>query len=293
MDFLQRRALAQSTHKAYNSGSRAFQRFCAKYALAAYPASKMSTCLFATAISKRVGLSSVRSYLAAVAYQHKRRGLPDPTVDNPQLNLVVSGIRRVKAMLPSRRMARRPITPPMLAKLCKFLPRMRLNTFDQATFHAALTLASHGCLRVGEFTHSQYAGPQLQDISASRDSLVFHLRHSKTDQLFKGSHIVIGRSQRRVICPCKAMLLHLARRQRDPAHAPLFRCRNGTPLSRAKFVELLKKVVQLSGLNPDHYNSHSLRIGAATFAAQQGHTEDAIKRLGRWRSSAYRRYIRL
>ena len=48
-----------------------------------------------------------------------------------------------------------------------------------------------------------------------------------------------------------------------------------------------------SDINPRNYNSYSLRIGAATTAASTGVPETHIKRLGRWKITAYKLYIRL
>ncbi|CAC5393135.1 unnamed protein product [Mytilus coruscus] len=45
--------------------------------------------------------------------------------------------------------------------------------------------------------------------------------------------------------------------------------------------------VSLCGFNPDHYNGHSLRIGAAT-TASKAHIEDhLVKVLGLWSSDSY------
>jgi hypothetical protein len=38
---------------------------------------------------------------------------------------------------------------------------------------------------------------------------------------------------------------------------------------------------------------HSFRIGAATAAAIQGASDEDIQRMGRWKSQAFKRYIRI
>jgi hypothetical protein len=47
------------------------------------------------------------------------------------------------------------------------------------------------------------------------------------------------------------------------------------------------------GINPQFYNGHSFRIGAATHAANLDFSEPYIRKLGRWNSSAVNQYIRI
>ena len=54
----------------------------------------------------------------------------------------------------------------------------------------------------------------------------------------------------------------------------------------------LRDVLQHCGILPQHYFSHSFRIGAATTAAAAGIPAWLIKVLGRWSSDCYERYIR-
>ena len=56
---------------------------------------------------------------------------------------------------------------------------------------------------------------------------------------------------------------------------------------------MLKDVAQLAGFDQKRIKSHSFRIGAATTAAGLGFSEDQITRMGRWRSEAVQKYIRI
>ncbi|XP_055955152.1 uncharacterized protein LOC126812595 [Patella vulgata] len=48
-----------------------------------------------------------------------------------------------------------------------------------------------------------------------------------------------------------------------------------------------------AGLNTHLYKAHSFRIGAASAACSGGHSMEAIQRMGRWNSDAYKKYIRI
>ncbi|XP_074657153.1 uncharacterized protein LOC141910317 [Tubulanus polymorphus] len=52
-------------------------------------------------------------------------------------------------------------------------------------------------------------------------------------------------------------------------------------------------VVMGEGFDVASYTSHSFRIGAATNAATNGVPEPVIRELGRWKSDAFKRYIRI
>ena len=51
--------------------------------------------------------------------------------------------------------------------------------------------------------------------------------------------------------------------------------------------------IKFCGLNPARYKGHSFRIGAASHAADRGLSDAQIRVLGRWKSNAFHRYIRI
>jgi hypothetical protein len=55
----------------------------------------------------------------------------------------------------------------------------------------------------------------------------------------------------------------------------------------------LKNALKFLKLNPNDFNTHSFRIGAATSFSVLGKFDDEIKKLGRWKSSAFSNYIRI
>ena len=57
--------------------------------------------------------------------------------------------------------------------------------------------------------------------------------------------------------------------------------------------KMLRNALAFTGYCPDEFNTHSLRIGAATQSFLNGMDEKTIMANGRWKSSCYKRYIRL
>ena len=55
----------------------------------------------------------------------------------------------------------------------------------------------------------------------------------------------------------------------------------------------LSACLEHAGYDPGLYKCHSFRIGAATTAATRGFTDRQIQTMGRWKSAAFKRYIRI
>lgn len=109
-----------------------------------------------------------------------------------------------------------------------------------------------------------------------------HLKASKTDPFRVGVYIYVGRT-RNTLCPVTAVLNYMVARGRGSG--PFFRFKDGTPLTRMKFVNKVKEAS--ANMDSTAYPEHSFRIGAATTVAKHGISDATIKTLGRWRSSAY------
>ena len=75
--------------------------------------------------------------------------------------------------------------------------------------------------------------------------------------------------------------------------APLFTKQNKLAITRAQFSQTLRQVIKKAGFDDSRIKGHSFRIKAATTAASLGFTEDQIQRMGRWRSDAVKKYIRI
>ena len=98
-----------------------------------------------------------------------------------------------------------------------------------------------------------------------------------------GVDIVVGKTGG-PLCPVTAVLDYLLARGAGPG--PLFRFKNGKPLTRAWLVAHVREALQRAGIDSASYSRHSFRSGAATTAAKIGVEDSTIKMLGRWKSNA-------
>ena len=115
------------------------------------------------------------------------------------------------------------------------------------------------------------------------------LKASKMDPFRTGVNMFVGRTGC-LLCPVAAVLSCMTRR--GAATGPLFQFSNGKPLTRQRFVMEVKEALERSGIDSSQYLGHSFRSGAATTAVQRGVGDATIQMLGRWKSDAYRAYIK-
>ena len=117
------------------------------------------------------------------------------------------------------------------------------------------------------------------------------LHSSKTDQFGHQTKLEISKHDLDIVCPVFNMERYL--RVRPKIGGILFCHLNSKPLTRYQVSAMLKKAIRFLGLNKNHYNTHSFRIGAATTASVMGKSDEEIMKFGRWNSVAFKKYIRL
>ena len=172
-----------------------------------------------------------------------------------------------------------------------------LPPYDALLLDAAFALAFFGLLRVSEFTcpspvlFDKHCQLGLEDIHVDSlaGSLWVFIKVSKTDPFRQGVTIRIYRTGSRV-CPFSAMVAFLHYRRQFGA-GPLFILSNGQFLTRKHIVLVLTQV--FPNVPSGSVGSHSFRIGGATRLCSLGVPEGTIQILGRWSSSAFKKYLHL
>ena len=277
----------------YATGWRKYVQFCTSLGVPPLPITEFSQTHFSAHLSLSVQWKTIRSYLSAIRFFQIRAGLPDPkSTPAPKIPYILKGIHKLNP--DCARPKREPITPLILRSIHALWSRGAL-TFDRIMLWAAFCLGYFGFMRSGEFTSgpSDPDGLCVSDITIDSHTnpqiLTIHLRHSKTDQLGAGQYIHLGRTND-ALCPVSAILSYMA--IRPCTTNKLFVFQDGSLLTRHRLVLHLREAIAAIGLDPGAFAGHSFRIGAASTAAAAGVPESLIQQAGRWKSEAFRAYIR-
>ena len=291
--------LAKSTQRVYAAGKNKFLAFCQETNITPFPVTEQKLISFvAYGVNKGLKYQTIKCYLSAVRHLQVMCGGGDPRVESmPLLELALRGTRKEQSGSPKR--TRLPITPAILEKIRQIWNRDAAD-WDHVMLWAACCVGFFGFLRSGELTapetddfdpgqHLTFADIAVDDQFNPR-TVSIRIIQSKTDPFRQGVTIYLGRTES-ALCPVAALLAYLA--LHGKGHGPLFRFKDGRPLTRPRLVTAIRTALEAAGFNPGDFAGHSFRIGAATTAAACGVPVDVIKTLGRWKSQAYQLYVRL
>lgn len=122
-------------------------------------------------------------------------------------------------------------------------------------------------------------------------SVQLTLRHFKGNTSRVPFNIVIQSTPTSRYCPVRIFTAYL--NTCSSIAGSLFCWPSLRPDMRTEFSAILSQALIAAGKRQPYIRPHSVRIGAATSAAIAGVPDEQIQRLGRWKSDAYRRFIRI
>lgn len=265
----------------------------------------------ALAVGRGLSPSTIRSYLAAVAYHWTVAGV-DLDVWGRRVALALRGAERLWRERGTLAQPRLPFTADLVAAAygLRHDPGWPHGCFAAVAFGYAFLLRrgeflpggdSSNAVRMGDVSFLWSAGRRrmrLSDAGSALGPLValgppqqlaVSFRRSKTDQLGRGAVRVVDRARDPRVCACSALweLAQRASPQQEP-ELPVFA---GVPAEAV--VTMMRRAAVLCGLDPSRFTLHSLRIGGLTQLLEAGVPPHLAQFAGRWRSDvAVRAYFR-
>ena len=236
--------------------------------------------------------ATIQSYVSAIAFAHKIRGLPDPT-STYLAKRFMTGLRKSLGLS----IQLNPITLPMLAELIGLSRNLPTTRYIKHLIASVMSLMYHGCLRISEIASSGSADhmlrsdqvqfsfriPNLKPSSVTITLLSF--KHSKAPQ-----KIQILPATDVTFCPVALLWKFNCLK---PNSTYFFCDEMGSPITRNFFVSWLRHLINQSTFKGKKLNTHSFRIGRTTdLVMEKGASDAYIRQVGRWSSNAYLKYIR-
>jgi integrase len=272
---------APSTMRAYASDFADFAAWCKRAGRSSMPARAATLELYVVDQLARFKLSTVGRRIAGVVASHVRENQPSPYGENCEL--IMKGARRERGSAQDSAAA---LSALDLRAICRSLPSARPKT--AARDRAILTLGFAAALRRAELV-----ALDVRDVEFVRQGVVVHVRRGKTDQEGRGRIAGVFHGTRAAYsCPVKLLRAWLKVRGRKDG--PLFPSTGATGrLTCAAVNKIVKRSVELVGLDASRYSAHSLRAGFVTAAAEAGVPESLImQRTGHRSIQTVARYVR-
>ena len=293
-----RKALCVGSWAAYRSAWRSYTRALGAIGIFdVLPLQESHLELYVASVAHRLAAGTVDSYLSGIKFIHSFAGYSLDGLFGDRLSKLKQGVKRAQGASMTRP-KRLPVTVEDLADLIQFSTR-NFGAHDATLFSAVSVLAFFGMLRVSEFTCPGTARVDvavhllLSDISfetvRGTSFAIVRIKRSKTDQFCAGVVVRIAFTSCS-LCPGRALLRYLHFR-RPLGPGPLFILGSGQFLVRAHVVQLLAAV--FPEVPQGLLGSHSFRIGGASRLCVLGVPDATIQVLGRWSSSAFKKYLRL
>jgi hypothetical protein len=250
---------------------------------------------------RNLAAASVSGYLAGIKKLHLVNGLPEPSLRTNLIKMVLEGKKNVEAACRLREgIKRKPVTPDIMLLLKARVRESDLANFDKLSIWAVSSLLFPGAFRGGEILCRSVSSFDPAFTLLKKDVVIVEDREGKKVVQVRikapkedksSSAVVVDVFQTDTeICPAKAVGKWLKASRTREEEQPAFRFADGSPITGAKFNQLLKQWLErdVPGIS-----AHSFRIGAASMMGTLGFSDKDVKAVGRWGSRAFEGYMRL
>ena len=279
---------AINTLRAYKSDFRDFSAFCVSHGFNSMPTEPKVVSLYLTNLSKNSKMSTLRRRLVSISTVHKIKGHYLDT-KHPIIVENLMGIKRTKGSIQK---GKKPILINHLREIINAINEQKYNEIKKAR-DKSIVLIGFG----GGFRRSELISLDYEDIEFVPEGLKIMIRRSKTDQFGEGMIKGLPYFENQNYCPVKNLKkwIEIA----NIKNGPIFRrFSKGSSITNHRLTDqtvvlIIKKYLNIAGIDNSNFSGHSLRAGFATVAAESGADERSIMAMtGHKTTQMVRRYIR-
>jgi len=280
---------SDNTLRAYKSDFKDFGLFCAKNGFKSLPSEPKVISLYLTHLSTNdIKMSTLKRRLVSIGVIHKLKGHYLDT-KHPSIIENIMGIKRRKG---SSQKGKKPILISNLKIIIKAIDKQKIDEIKKLRDRTIILIGFSGGFRRNEIVSLNH-----DDLEFMPEGLKITLRRSKTDQYGEGLLKGLPYFNNPEYCPVLSIKKWLDFSKINTG--PLFRRFNkGSKLSEKRLTDqtvalLIKRYLELAGIDSRNFSGHSLRSGFATSAAESGAEERSIMAMtGHKSTEMVRRYIK-
>ena len=280
---------ANNTVRAYKSDFNDFSLFCVQNGFKSLPSEPKIVSLYLTHLSsKNIKMSTLKRRLVSIGVIHKLKGHYLDT-KHPIIIENIMGIKRRKGSIQK---GKKPLLINDLKKIINVIDEYNKENIKKFRDRSIILIGFSG-----GFRRNEIVSLDCEDLDFVNEGLKINLKRSKTDQFGEGS--VKGLPYFDNIQYCPVLSIKNWIEASNISSGALFRrFTKGSKLSENRLTDqtvalLIKKYLQLAGINNKDYSGHSLRSGFATSAADSGAEERSIMAMtGHKSTEMVRRYIK-
>ena len=280
---------ASNTVRAYKSDFNDFSLFCIQNGFKQLPSEPKVVSLYLTHLStKETKMSTLKRRLVSIGVIHKLKGFYLDT-KHPSIIENIMGIKRRKGSI---QRGKKPLLINDLKKLINVIDNNEDEEIKKLRDRTIILIGFSGGFRRNEIVSLDY-----DDLDFVPEGVKINLKRSKTDQFGEGALKGLPYFDNSKYCPVVSVQKYLEKS--NISSGALFRRFNkGSILSKNRLTDqtvaiLIKKYLQLAGIDSKNYSGHSLRSGFATSAAESGAEERSIMAMtGHKSTEMVRRYIK-
>jgi site-specific recombinase XerD len=280
---------SNNTVKAYKSDFNDFGLFCAQNGFKSLPTEPKIVSLYLTYLStKDSKMSTLKRRLVSIGVIHKLKGHYLDT-KHPSIIENIMGIKRRKGNIQK---GKKPILINSLKKIINAIDEQKTDEIKKIRDRSIILIGFSGGFRRNEIVSLDY-----DDLDFVPEGLKLTLKRSKTDQFGEGTLKGLPYFDSSQYCPVLSLKKWIETSNINSG--PLFRrFSKGSKLTDNRLTDqtvalLIKKYLNLSGIDSKNYSGHSLRSGFATSAAESGAEERSIMAMtGHKSTEMVRRYIK-
>jgi len=279
---------SSNTLRAYKSDFKDFNNFCLKHGQKSLPTEPKIVSLYLTYLSKNSKWSTLKRRLVSINLIHKLKG-HYLDIKHP---IIIENLLGIRRSIGSIQRGKKPILVNHLRSIINVINQQNNQELKKYRDKTIILIGFGGGFRRSEIVAIDY-----EDLEFVKEGLKITIKKSKTDQFGEGMIKGLPYFDNEIYCPVINLKkwLEISKIKKGSIFR---RFSKGSKLTNNRLTGqtvalIIKKYLNLAGIENSNFGGHSLRSGFATTAAEFGADERSIMAMtGHKTTQMVRRYIK-